>query len=86
MHLLKNFFKNFIITKKIKKFISGSYDETIKIWDLDSNKCISTITGHHYAVVCLLQISNDNSNNTILKEELIKNFLQISLPNSKDFP
>ena len=33
----------------------------------------------------LLQISNDTSNNTILKEELIKNYLQIHLPNSKDF-
>ena len=33
----------------------------------------------------LLQISNDTSNNTILKEELIKNYLQLHLPNSKDF-
>ena len=33
----------------------------------------------------LLPISNDTSNNTILKEELIKNYLQIHLPNSKDF-
>ena len=33
----------------------------------------------------LLQISNETSNNTILKEELIKNYLQLHLPNSKDF-
>ena len=33
----------------------------------------------------LLPISNDTSNNTILKEELIKNYLQLHLPNSKDF-
>ena len=33
----------------------------------------------------LLPISNDTSNNTILKEELIKNYLQQYLPNSKDF-
>ena len=33
----------------------------------------------------LLRISNDTSNNTILKEELIKNYLQLHLPNSKDF-
>ena len=33
----------------------------------------------------LLPISNDTSNNTILKEELIKNYLQHYLPNSKDF-
>ena len=33
----------------------------------------------------LLPISNDTSNSTILKEELIKNNLQIHLPNSKDF-
>ena len=32
-----------------------------------------------------LPISNDTSNNTILKEELIKNYLQLHLPNSKDF-
>ena len=33
----------------------------------------------------LLPISNDTTNNTILKEELIKNYLQLHLPNSKDF-
>ena len=33
----------------------------------------------------LLPISNDTSNNAILKEELIKNYLQFHLPNSKDF-
>ena len=33
----------------------------------------------------LLPISNNTSNKTILKEELIKNYLQQYLPNSKDF-
>ncbi len=26
--------------------ISGSYDKTIKIWDIESGKCIKTLEGH----------------------------------------
>jgi WD40 repeat protein len=29
-----------------KQIASGSYDKTIKIWDLQSGDCQSTLTGH----------------------------------------
>lgn len=31
------------ISPNFKTFITGSLDKTIKIWDLNSNKCIKTI-------------------------------------------
>lgn len=35
--------------------ISGSWDSTAKIWDLESGECTSTLEGHKYAVtVCRL--------------------------------
>ena len=40
-------------------FASGSFDHTIKIWDLrDFNNC-QTITGHNGSVICLIKIKNN---------------------------
>ena len=34
--------------------VSGSWDATAKIWDLESGECTATLEGHAYAVtVCL---------------------------------
>lgn len=35
------------------KVVSGSYDRTIKIWDLPSGGLRSTLQGHNDAVLCL---------------------------------
>jgi len=36
-----------------KYLASGSYDDTIKIWDLDTKKCIATLEGHRHVVTSL---------------------------------
>jgi WD40 repeat protein len=33
-----------------KKFASGSRDETIRIWDIESNSCMAILKGHSYVV------------------------------------
>ncbi|CDW53019.1 WD40 and F-box-like and Pkinase domain containing protein [Trichuris trichiura] len=36
-----------------EKIISGSYDRTLKVWDLVSSQCFETLRGHGAAVLCL---------------------------------
>jgi len=38
--------KSVVITKDRKQIISGSEDETIKIWSMSSGECVKTLTGH----------------------------------------
>ncbi|HSK72972.1 MAG TPA: DUF4365 domain-containing protein, partial [Pyrinomonadaceae bacterium] len=38
------------ITPDGKQIISGSFDETIRIWDLDSGRCLKTLKGHTSAI------------------------------------
>jgi WD40 repeat protein len=33
--------------------VSGSYDSTLKIWDVDTGLCTSTLRGHTDSVLCL---------------------------------
>jgi WD40 repeat protein len=33
------------------KIISGSWDETIKIWDANTGECLKTLKGHIFDVV-----------------------------------
>lgn len=40
--------------------ISGSYDATLRVWDLRSKKCIKVLSGHSNKITCLA-ISADNS-------------------------
>ena len=35
-------------------FASGSFDKTIKIWDINTKKCVQTLEGHASNVICLL--------------------------------
>ncbi len=34
-----------------KTIVSASRDETLKIWDVESGKCLTTLKGHRY--LCL---------------------------------
>jgi F-box and WD-40 domain protein 1/11 len=36
-----------------KRIISGSRDQTIKVWDIQTGRCLGTFRGHHGSVLCL---------------------------------
>jgi WD40 repeat protein len=42
----------------IEKVVSGSYDNTLKIWSLKSGECTHTLRGHIAHVLCLQFQSN----------------------------
>ena len=35
-------------------FASGSFDNTIKIWDFKEQKCVNTLEGHLSNVICII--------------------------------
>ena len=51
------------------KIVSGSYDMTLKVWDLKSGECRNTLHGHTAAVICLQydeeRIVSGSADNTI---------------------
>ena len=54
-----------------EKIISGSADKTIKIWEIESGKCLNTLKGHNDEVFDIIQITNEKiascSNNGHIK-------------------
>jgi len=36
-----------------KRIISGSRDQTIKVWDIQTGRCLGTFRGHYGSVLCL---------------------------------
>ena len=42
------------------RVISGSYDKTIKLWDVDEGTCLKTFKGHKGVVTCLVSISENS--------------------------
>ena len=40
------------------EFASGSFDGTIKIWNINSFETIQTLFGHQSYVICVIKISN----------------------------
>jgi dynein assembly factor with WDR repeat domains 1 len=46
------FFLNYFKKKK-KRFITGSYDRTCKIWDSQSGEELHTLEGHKNVVYCI---------------------------------
>ena len=43
-----------------KYFASGSFDCTIKIWEIDTYKCIQTLTGHQLNIICIITLYKYN--------------------------
>lgn len=41
------------------RFITGSGDKTVKLWDLDSGNCLQTYKGHSDIVRCITIIDDD---------------------------
>ena len=39
--------------------LSGSSDKTIKLWDIDSGKCLRTFEGHEGPVMCIDSLTNE---------------------------
>lgn len=37
----------------IKRFITGSYDRTCKVWDTESGEDVLTLEGHKNVVYCI---------------------------------
>merc|ERR1711911_219440 len=42
-----------LIQMDMEKVVSGSYDNTLKIWDIKTGECSHTLRGHTDHVVCL---------------------------------
>ena len=47
------------INEKTEKLASGSRDNSIKIWNVDSGECIRTLSGHSNIVTSLQLLSNN---------------------------
>jgi WD40 repeat protein len=47
------------IDSKNLYLLSGSSDKTIKLWDIDTAKCLRTFEGHEAPVVCLDSLTNE---------------------------
>ena len=41
-----------------EKFASGSFDATIKIWDIESFNCEQTLEGHNSNVIGIVMLNN----------------------------
>ena len=41
-------------------FASGSFDYTIKIWEIDTWKCVATLTGHESNVFGVITIKGND--------------------------
>ena len=46
-----------------KYFASGSFDYTIKIWEINTWKCVQTLTSHNSNIICIITLKNQNDSN-----------------------
>ncbi len=40
-----------------KQIATGSWDKTIKVWNLDDGSCAKTLEGHKNAVTCIVKLN-----------------------------
>ena len=40
------------------RIVSGSYDNTLRVWDSGSGACILQLTGHTKMVYCVVQLAD----------------------------
>jgi WD40 repeat protein len=52
---------NTLISLPNNRMVSGSKDETIKVWDLDKGVCLKALTAHKHWITSLIFIERDNS-------------------------
>jgi len=50
---------NCLVELSLNTFISGSDDKSIKVWNLQTKKCISLLIGHNSHVTCLVKLSDN---------------------------
>ncbi len=50
-----------VFSKDNNNLVSGAYDGTMKVWDLNEKKCIFNFKPPHFSQVTSLQISEDGS-------------------------
>ncbi|KAH9988085.1 WD40-repeat-containing domain protein, partial [Russula compacta] len=53
MHLMGHADSVYCLEFDSKRIISGSRDQTIKVWDIQTGRCLGTFRGHHGSVLCL---------------------------------
>jgi WD40 repeat protein len=46
-------------TAYVSRVVSGSYDYTVKLWEVDDGACLASFTGHTYAVTAVCFVDND---------------------------
>jgi WD40 repeat protein len=49
-----------IIVISNDRLISGSNDSTIKVWNMNDNSLITSLTGHKDQMRCLVSLEHDN--------------------------
>jgi WD40 repeat protein len=40
------------------RVISGSFDNTLRLWDIESGACVKTLAGHTNSVYCVVQLAD----------------------------